>query len=348
MQRGSSRERFETVVKGGLPDCVPVAVGIDSQFATRYFGERLSKFYQDASVRTEILMAAQERFSPDITWQGNVSSQFVELFGGECDYRDDTYPISKGPVFETMVDLERARLASPNEIAAFRTSVETTRALAQRLGERIAIGAIVMGTFNVARALIGMERLMRGLLKERDFVLAVVSLACEAITRVAEDHIAAGAQFIHCPDATSSPAVLSPALYRDVALPYHRRFFEAVKKMGVPTIYHPCGGEYPILCPVLGMENVEVFHFSELVDPGVARQIAGPKVILQAGLNPQVLLHGTPDQVEAEVHRIIRTAGKDGRLIMGIGCAMPGNTPVANLDALIQGTRKHGSYPLQS
>ena len=103
-------------------------------------------------------------------------------------------------------------------------------------------------------------------------------------------------------------------------MPYHSRFFEAMKDEVAPVIYHPCGGEYPILCLVSRMPFVDAFHFSELVDLGVVREIYGAKSILWGNVHPYgTLMADSPERVVDEVEDIIQKAGKRGRLIMAPG-----------------------------
>lgn len=120
-----------------------------------------------------------------------------------------------------------------------------------------------------------------------------------------------------------------------------------MKRLGVYTIYHPCGNEYPIICHVKKIEGLDGYNFSNLVDLKIVRQIYGPDAILWGNISPaEVLLIGTPDMVEAEVKRIIEGAGVLGGLVMAAGCSIPPNVPRANLKAFFDATKKYGTYPL--
>ena len=128
---------------------------------------------------------------------------------------------------------------------------------------------------------------------------------------------------------------------------HHERFFTGVQKSGARMIYHPCGGEYPILIQVRQVPGVDAYHFSELVDVGIVRQIYGPDVTLWGNVDPHVtLLMQTPDEVEAAVKSQIERTAVLGRFIMSPGCSTPGNMPEANLAALTAATQKYGRYPM--
>jgi uroporphyrinogen-III decarboxylase len=157
----------------------------------------------------------------------------------------------------------------------------------------------------------------------------------------------AGADYIYYPDSVSSPAFMSPAHYLEFAFPYHSKICKAAKEFGLYTVIHPCGGEYPILFDVYRIPGVDAYHFSELVDIGVIRQIYGPRALLYGNVNPLTkLLTETPQDIEEEVKKIIKAAGRLGRLLMAPGCTIPPNVPYENFKALVEACQKFGCYPM--
>jgi uroporphyrinogen decarboxylase len=343
----TSRERFVAAMQGQEPDLVPVDPCLDSIVPSRLAGVRVDEFYKEAEVCFQSILATQERFGFDGIQLGCGSGQYPELFGGECIYPEDSYPIREEPIFSSKEELERAQVPDPYQVPAFRAQIEAVRLLAERLGDQVAIGGRCPGTFNVVRSLIGVDRLLRGLAADPGLVHRAAELACECLIAAGRAYLEAGAIYIHYPDAVSSPAFLSPRQYEEFAMPYHTRFFTAMKEAGALTVYHPCGGEYPIICQVRRIPGVDAYHFSELVDVGVARQIYGPEVVLWGNVDPHLtLLMGTPEEVDREVEGIIDKAGRLGNLVMCLGCSTPGNSPPRNLAALVESARRHGRYPL--
>lgn len=343
----NSKERFIAAMRGQEPDFVPADPCLDSIVPARAAGVRVDQFYLDPQVCAQALLATHEMFGFDGIQLGCGSGQYPELFGGRCVYPEDSYPIREEPVFTTKEELDRAQAPDPHQVPVFRSMIEATRLLSERIGDRVAIGARTPGTFNVVRALIGVDALLRGLATDPGLVHRAAELACECLIAAGKAYLEAGAIYVHYPDAVSSPAFLSPRQYREFAMPYHARFFTAMKEAGALTVYHPCGGEYPILCEIREVPGVDAYHFSELVDVGVARQIYGPEAVLWGNVDPHVtMLMGSPEDVEQQVAAIIGKAGRMGNLVMCLGCSTPGNTPLENLKALAQACREHGRYPL--
>jgi uroporphyrinogen decarboxylase len=57
-----------------------------------------------------------------------------------------------------------------------------------------------------------------------------------------------------------------------------------------------------------------------------------------------LLLNGTPEEVEGEGRRCIRSAAQGGGFILGSGCEVPRNTPPENLKAMVRAAEKYGRY----
>ena len=54
------------------------------------------------------------------------------------------------------------------------------------------------------------------------------------------------------------------------------------------------------------------------------------------------MLKGTPQQIEAVVKDAIKRAGQNGGLIIGPGCTLNADTPLANFNAVARAVEKYG------
>ena len=85
-------------------------------------------------------------------------------------------------------------------------------------------------------------------------------------------------------------------------------------------------------------------HVVEPLDPlgGVevadAKRRIGQRVALMGGVNTLTLADGTPDEVRAEAIRKCREGGPHG-YILAAGDMVPPNTPLANLQAMVDVAR---------
>lgn len=56
-------------------------------------------------------------------------------------------------------------------------------------------------------------------------------------------------------------------------------------------------------------------------------------------INTTVMHHGSPEDVKKLAFEAIEIAGKDSGFILGPGCALAGDTPLENIEALIEAAR---------
>jgi len=343
MQEMTGKQRFLATMAGQEADRVPISLLLEPEFVMHSYGEKVSNYYKNIDKCVGAFLNVQRAFPADAIDVTTTLPQLGEVFGHPPSYPDDGYPVLKEPVFNSMEDLAKARIRDIGSIPVFQAKFEVLEQLVGYLGEEVAIGARCTGTFNLARELVGNERLLTAIVMEPDFVHKIASLACEVMIRLGKEYINCGVDFIYYPDGASSPSWISPDQYEEFAMPYHERFFESIKTMGVKTVYHPCGGEYPILCQVRTIKGIDAYHFSELVDPGVSRKIYGPRKVLWASVNPyRTLLRGSPADVKAEVKSVVEKAAQAGNTIIAPGCTLPALTPKENITAMVNAVREFG------
>lgn len=77
----------------------------------------------------------------------------------------------------------------------------------------------------------------------------------------------------------------------------------------------------------------------------VAKEIYGGKFCIVAGIDQRhTMRYGTTEQVENEVRTTIEKVAGKGGLIVGPGCTLLQDTPLANFNAVARAVLKHGSY----
>jgi len=143
----------------------------------------------------------------------------------------------------------------------------------------------------------------------------------------AEAQVEAGADIIGLGDAVAS--LISVDMYREFALPYEQRIFEAVHRKGGLARLHICGNTNRIIPDMLA-SGADIIDLDYMVDLGKAAALYEGRAALCGNFNPvTVMLQGTPAEVEQAV---LTCAGLGGsRWFCGAGCEIPDETPVENL-----------------
>jgi hypothetical protein len=158
-----------------------------------------------------------------------------------------------------------------------------------------------------------------------------------------------GAEFdlIEHGGGAASSTVISPSMFDEFCVPYDHRVINALHELGVPVVYHTCGGMMANLdhIPANGCDASET-----LSPPGVGgdirpedrptvKQKLGRKVALIGGIDQSnVLTNGTPAQVAVEVRVCFETFGAGGGYICS-ACDHFFHAPVENLLAMAEAGR---------
>lgn len=122
----------------------------------------------------------------------------------------------------------------------------------------------------------------------------------------------------------ASSTVISPAMFDEFVVPYDRPIVDALHEAGFPVVYHTCGGMMAILdrIPATGCDASET-----LSPPGVGgdiqpeqrkrvKEMLGSRVALIGGVDQgELLRHGTPAQIGAEVRGLFESFGQAGGYI---------------------------------
>ncbi len=83
------------------------------------------------------------------------------------------------------------------------------------------------------------------------------------------------------------------------------------------------------------------------IDFGKMRETLGPEVEIMGGPRATLLVSATPEEVSAEVRRILSTGIMEGgRFILREANDLAPCTPLANLQAMYATAREHGRYPV--
>jgi uroporphyrinogen-III decarboxylase len=91
--------------------------------------------------------------------------------------------------------------------------------------------------------------------------------------------------------------------------------------------------------------NIGIWDAGFPVDYGAMRRALGPEVQINTGPTVASLLHGTPEEAEAESKRILESGIMDGgKFILREANNLSPRTPVENIAAMYQAAKKYGLY----
>jgi uroporphyrinogen-III decarboxylase len=140
-------------------------------------------------------------------------------------------------------------------------------------------------------------------------------------------------------DSPAGPDLISPAMYAEFAQPYERRLAGEAHAQGLPYALHICGNTTRILEGMVAT-GADALELDYKTDARAARDALKGRAAFIGNIDPSaVLALGTPALVEARTRELLEIfAGVPG-FILNAGCAIPAETPSANLRAMIAASR---------
>ena len=206
----------------------------------------------------------------------------------------------------------------------------------RRVPSRFVASSPVSITMNTYSLLRGREQAMFDFFERPDFVSAVMDMQAEAAIEHAEKLRWTGIDAFYIGDPSASGSLIGPWHFERFCLPGYQKFCGHFKDKDILMYVHVCGNSNPIL-EMLASTGA---HAVEPLDPlgGVsvadAKRRIGGKVALMGGVSTLTLAGGTPEEVRTEAIRKCCEGGPHG-YILAAGDMVPPDTPLANLQALV-------------
>ena len=131
---------------------------------------------------------------------------------------------------------------------------------------------------------------------------------------------------------------MGPHLWRRFIKPGVQEMFDRVKKYGKIVSLHSCGDITAILPDLIGM-GLDIYQTvqPDIYDlPAIKRQYGQDLTFWGAISTQRLLPFGTPDEVRQVVKRTLEVMGKGGGYIAGPSHDIQHDTPVENMEALLE------------
>lgn len=250
-----------------------------------------------------------------------------------------TQPMLLDRSFSNPEKIESAEVPDPRKDGRAPVVLEAVRKLKDRVKDEVPVIAATVSSFMLACQLRGEEAGIMDVIKHPERIEAVLKLACEWNIAFAEELIDAGADVITLVDATSSGDVLGPKQYQRFAMPYQKRIAEAVRKKGALSVLHICGNTSRNI-EYMAQTGVNGISVEQSIDLKAVKQVIAGRAALVGNVDPtNTLVRKKPADVEAEVKQCI----EDGTDIVAPGCGFSPETPLENMKAMVEATKRFGA-----
>ncbi len=376
------RERLKTVLKGEIPDCVPVAPDFSNMIPCRLTGKPFWDIYlYNDPPHYEAYINCAKRFNIDSVMDGYIPLRLPQLEDPNTPpweryivYRDADRIITQRSYGENGHRVWEEKVA-----VYYRADPPTHNIKPQKIGlppvptryEPLeGVKPVDYGPAGLKRAkellgnqgLVGVGLASTCALGNEEAVYKYYDMEdnereawAEQLVENVEKRFAAIMALDVKPDfftvgGSGSLVTQTPQIVRQLTLPAVKRAIELATAAGYPTHVHSCGPEKELVKMMAEETTLTVIDPLEIPPMGDCnlaelKRLYGRKLTLKGNLHTtDVMLRGTVDDVIRASKKAIDDAAEGGRFILSTGDQCGRDTPFENLEAMIATARDYGRY----
>jgi uroporphyrinogen decarboxylase len=377
------RERLLTVLRGEIPDCVPVAPDFSNMIPARLTGKPFWDLYlyNDPPI-WDAYIACAKHFNIDALMDGyfplrwpsdpvdsrawnrfivyrdaeRLVTQAACLENGKRTWSDrvDVYYVADPPtwgVYPSRIGLPSTPSSACEPVTGVKPvdlGVDGLRHTKELLGDQGLTGVSITGT-----CIMHNEETIYYYTDHPEALENVKAQRLAQVERRFADLMSmrpeARPDFL-CVGGSGTLVFQTPGFFREHALPAVKRAIELASAAGIPTHVHSCGPEKELVQIMSEETALTVIDPLEIppmgnCDLAELKRLYGAKIVLKGNLHTtDVMLRGRPQDVAAASRKAIDDAAAGGRFILSTGDQCGRDTPDENLQAMIETARTHGKY----
>ncbi|MBC7234556.1 MAG: hypothetical protein H5T69_01850 [Chloroflexi bacterium] len=223
------------------------------------------------------------------------------------------------------------------------------RARWEQLGER-GLGYVgINGIWQQACYLRGMEQMAMDPYLDPAWTHRFLGLLCDWLAKQAELLCQSPVETFFINESYVGMG-LSRKVFDGFVKPYDERLTQVAKKAGKYVLYHDCGKANALLESMVDigidyLEPITPTGASGDLDPADVKRRIGGRVCLRGGVNHEIVTHGTPQEIRAEVRRCLDILAPGGGYILCPSAPFDLDVPLENLEAFAQAAQDYcGEY----
>lgn len=309
------------------------------EHAAVLIGRTPSEVAQDAQLLADAHLAAYRRYRPAAVTVGmDIYNIEAEALGCTVRfYSDNSIPgIVERPatVGATAVAHKEqcAKLGRPDVKYSGRIGLllEAAVAVKHEIASEVPVNIAICGPFSILTELLGYENAIDALCDEPEHTHALLAQILDFqkayCTEIAT--LKLGAVVF---ESWASPPLITPAMYREFALPYEIELFAHMKALDFPARPLVIGGDTRGIVDDMLMSGTTILLSDYNAPLDLYVQKAREKGLpVRANIDPKLILTGDWQQITQRVQKIAAQAQEYPKLIVGSG-VVPYDTPPENL-----------------
>lgn len=342
----TSMERMMAFAKGEDIDRIPCSIST-GETMTSFIGISTKEYYYSAEKMVELELALYERFGADGVKISTTLKGAGEAMGSRLYYPDNGLQLLETPAINNVKDIVNLTPLNPEKDGRLPIVLKALKMLKEKTGNKVKVGLGLTGPFSTAASVVGTENLLKWMIKYPKDVHTLMEIVTESNNKLIEKAVELGAG-VGFSDPVSSTSVISVKHFNEFSAPYIKKNVDRMKELtGRSMSIHICGKSKNIWKPVMntGISSFSIDNEEDLAD---AKEIMGDRITISGNVPPvDVMRLGTVEDVFRAAKQCIKKAydSKKG-FVLSAGCQIPMNTPIENIQALVDAARIYGSYPI--
>jgi len=321
-----------------VPNRLPVFI-CSEEMDVRVCGGRYDVYSRDAEEMARVQIEAIERFDYDWAWLQVDDCIEFEPLGVGVKGEGDILPATCDYLPATEASLVALRQRGYRVEGRMKALLDAITTVKNHFGDRVCVTGRTAAPFSSATLAFGIAETLMLIYDRPEFVREAVAFFEDYQIQFGLDQIRAGADAIWFGDCNGSGHLISPEIYREFALEPARRVSAAYREQGGIVMYH-ASEELPAMVDLQAGAGFSILSVGPGLDIEEARRIAGDRVCLSGNVDPlTIICRGTPDDIRAEVARIIANVSRAGGHVMNSGEMVPRDTPEENVEAFVESAR---------
>lgn len=307
----------------------------------KLIGASVRELLQDHEVFLKAQIAAYERYQPDIMIMMWDLSMDIEAMGNELRYPEDSMSVVTKEFLEDKNNLSILKVPDPKKDGRLPGYLQACEQI-KEVVTAAPVSGVIAGPWTIAMGLRGANNLIVDTKLDPEFVHELMKISTEATKSFTEalSKIGVGVGYSEAP---ASCNLISPAMYRDFVLPYHKELVSYFKEKRVGVGIHICGNANPILEDMVatGASNISVDSGTDL---GKAAEAARGKSVLIGNVPTDCFLAEDKEVMREAIQTCLDLAPKDSGYILAPGCEVPAIAPAEKIDWFMDLAQEVGAY----
>jgi uroporphyrinogen decarboxylase len=313
------------------------------EFDVKWYGKyTYEEFCQSGEKMAEVWSAVIEEFDYDWAWLQVDDCLEFEPLGVGCYGKDNILRATKDYLPATRETLKSLPVVDPKRDGRMPEKLKALSLLRKKFGDSVMVVGGLAAPYTAVGLLWGLQETMIAALTAPDLLAEACDFFLEQQYSYIKAQYEAGAHAIWLGDCNAFSSMLSIDQYMKFAFPSCKKLVEKVKR-DMDVIIYLHNSEISISHLLAEAQlGVDIINVGPAADMAEVRKALTGKCCFSGNLDPiEVLMRGTPIQIDKEVKRILDTCVGQGGYLFNTGEMNPRDVPTENMQALVKAVRAY-------